>query len=168
MTYPKKKKRQQTTLERLLFGRKFGFYAPYPIEECAALLLARSEREPGTWGNPNKLLVTVKQEHPGFYLFRLHRDAGRNLHAEVIGTLTRQEDSTLVEGKGRIGLFTLTFTVLAAVFVLPFLVAIILGGVPELAMFPIFVMGSLLLATGIERERLCKLTGEILGKHKEK
>jgi hypothetical protein len=66
MTYPKKKKRQQTSLERLLFGRKFGFYDPYPIEECAALLLARSEREPGIWGYSNKLLVTVKQDSQAF------------------------------------------------------------------------------------------------------
>jgi hypothetical protein len=115
-----KPKREQSPLHRLLFGPRFGFYAPYTLEECAELLLARSERHPREIGIRRKLLVTVKRETPDFYTFRL--DIGtRDPYVEVLGALTRDEVSTLVEGRGRIGLVALSVTVLVAVLLLPFL-----------------------------------------------
>jgi hypothetical protein len=41
-------------------------------------------------------------------------------------------------------------------------------GAPVVALFVLTGVGYSLLYLAVERERLCKLTGEILGKHKEK
>jgi hypothetical protein len=164
---PKKRRRGQTTLERIVFGRKFGFYAPFTIEECAELLLSRSERKPEPFGNPNKLLISVKEINPDFYTFRLFRDAGRGLHGEVLGTFTRAEEATLVEGRARIGLYTLSFLVLTSPGWLTVLVLLIGSGIPFLWMQPLIVIGVLLGMTIRERERLCKLTFTILDKNKQ-
>jgi hypothetical protein len=154
----------------MLFGTQFNFYSPYSIDECVEMLLARSERPkaPYQWNSNNKLLITVDPEGSDCYSFRFHRDAGRNLHAEVIGRLASDGISTHVSGRARIGLFTLAGLTFFAVFWSPVVVIFFQAGVPFLGIFVITGLGILTLSTISERERLGKLACEILGKSKEK
>jgi hypothetical protein len=158
----KKKKREQTRLERIVFGRKFGFYAPYTIEECAELLLARSERHPRAIGFQARLLVMVEKVTPDFYTFSLDMGPG-NPPAEVLGILTRAEGATLVEARGRIGLFWLGWCVIWIVFTGYGALGL---GIVFFALMGLLPLGFAFFQLASERERLCNLTYKILDKYK--
>ena len=152
-------------------GRKFEFDSPYPIEECVSILEERSERGKGTgWmkNSPQKLLIRVDHTDELY----MHRDAGRNLHVEIVGTLKAHGDHTYVQGTGKIGKFTLGFSIffLGVWFVLVSILTLGLvlwsGAVamflPSILIMPILIILLLLFITGRARDDMIHVLREIL------
>jgi hypothetical protein len=92
--------------------KPFEFTTNLSMDECVARLKAKSKRGTGFFASRRDILVTISDEIDG-KIFKLDRDWGRNLYAEVHGQLKRNVDgSTQVTGFGKVRLFILVFGVI--------------------------------------------------------
>ncbi len=153
----KRKLKSQSSLHTLVFGKRIDFIAPFPLEECASRLAAKSEpRRWFSWSNPVTVSINAKEDD--HYGFRLHKDAGRNLHVWILGNLERiDDDSTLVTGHPMISPLTYFFILLAiplsfSIFQLnPFFT-----GIPWI-IFPVILIGSFWIASAAVRDSLIRV-----------
>lgn len=155
--------------------QKFEFSVPYSIEECSTKLKERSERGKGSgWlkDTPQKLLIRVDNSNNQSHRIYMHRDAGRNLIVEVFGTLESQSDTTSVQGYGKIGAFTVSFSILflgIATLAIVFLtiVQVLVAGIVAILLlaillFPVTIIATLLNTSAKARNEMINLLHETL------
>lgn len=82
---------------------QFDFVSPHSIEACASLLTENFASH-----KPN-VIVTIHQIDMDMLHFTLRTDAGRNLITEVVGTLKRVDQQTVVSGESQIDHFVKMF-----------------------------------------------------------
>lgn len=140
--------------------KKFEFTTYLSMEECVARLKAKSTRRKRLIASNNEILVRILDEGSG-KAFKLDRDWGQNLYAEVHGQLKKNPDGTIyVSGFGRVALITYVLTIgfsLGLIF--------IISRLPELARFGhlmILVFMIMLLITFIVRDNLVTLVKQTL------
>lgn len=98
-----------------LWQQEFEFVSPLPVDECANLLFAKSERGSGFLASRRKLLVEMTGYRGDHYDFRMQRSFGKNTSIEVKGHLRRWDDtSTLVTGDAMSDRWQLILAVLVA------------------------------------------------------
>ena len=93
-------------------------------EEAVVLPAALNRRESGFLGARRAILVKVDSSNRSQASLYIHRDAGRNLVAELYGSVHRLPDGTPVEGKASVGIFTAGFMILFGFFLTKFSVKI--------------------------------------------
>lgn len=139
-----------------LWKQEFKFVSPMPIDECARSLADKNERKNGLFANQHKLVVKITPDVTGGYRFKLHRDAGRNLHVVTQGTLSRwEEGATLVSGSSQVG----TITVLVFCLVLLIVVPIAMSGAFADSFGLLFVLSFIVMFAflAVERNRMTKI-----------
>lgn len=95
--------------------RDFEYISRLPVDECARQLEARNQRGSSTFASHHKQRVTVQQQNADVYHFTMDKDAGRNLAAEINGTMeSRRDGGTLIYGTGRISMVSTLLTLLFA------------------------------------------------------
>jgi outer membrane protein assembly factor BamB len=141
----------------LLGEQSLELLSPVPLDEAAQRLKDKSE----SWrffGFRNPLRVSVSEIDADAVQFKMSRDAGRNLNAEVIGVLHRWEnETTLITGQARIS--RSTYVIIIALMAMQLAVFHSVGFLSLWAVMAIAFLGISL----IERNRLVKLLYNTLG-----
>jgi hypothetical protein len=103
------------------------------LNVCKEQLQKISTRDSGIFASKRKILVTLTEEKDKT-LFKVDRDAGRGLYAEVTGTLQREgKNIVIVSGKGHVSISS--FLLMVYMFLSACVFAVALRGIPFLAIF---------------------------------